>query len=428
MTFKELGLVKELQDALDYMGFEKATPIQEEAIPKILEKKDLLACAQTGTGKTAAFILPVLHKLFTESTDNIDALVIAPTRELALQIEQQIQAFSYFVNVSSISVYGGGGGQDFEDQRKALEKGTDIIVATPGKLISHLNLGYVDFSKLQYLILDEADRMLDMGFFDDIQKIVSFTPNSRQTLLFSATFPPKIKKLGREILNDPDEITIAISKPAEGVLQVAYCAHDEQKNALIKSLIDNKPNYKSIIIFTSTKKKVTDIVRALNRSSYKVQAVSSDLDQKEREAALQGFRSRTTRVLVATDVLARGIDVKDINLVINYDVPGDAEDYVHRVGRTARADTTGVAITLINKDDMFKFAKIEKLIESTIPKPPLPPEVGIGPDWDPNSRGSRGYGGRGGGKGKGRSGGNSRSRGGKGNNRSNSANNRNNRK
>jgi len=415
MTFKELGLVSELQEALDYMGFEAATPIQEEAIPKILDKKDLLACAQTGTGKTAAFILPVLHKLFTESTDNIDALVIAPTRELALQIEQQIQAFAYFVNVSSISVYGGGGGQDFEDQRKALENGTDIIVATPGKLISHLNLGYVDFSKLQYLILDEADRMLDMGFFDDIQKIVSFSPKTRQTLLFSATFPPKIKKLGREILNNPDEITIAVSKPAEGVLQVAYCAHDEQKNALIKRLIDDKPKYKSIIIFTSTKKKVGDITRALNRGSYKVQAVSSDLDQKERELALQGFRSRTTRVLVATDVLARGIDVKDINLVINYDVPGDAEDYVHRVGRTARADTTGVAITLINKDDMYKFAKIEKLIEASIPKPPLPPEIGIGPDWDPNSRGSRGHGGRGGGRGRGRSGGNNRNR--KGGNR-----------
>jgi len=254
--------------------------------------------------------------------------------------------------------------------------------------------------------------MLDMGFFDDIQKIVSFSPKTRQTLLFSATFPPKIKKLGREILNNPDEITIAISKPAEGVLQVAYCAHDEQKNALIKSLIDDKPKYKSIIIFTSTKKKVNDIVRALNRGPYTVQAVSSDLDQKEREEALRGFRSRTTRVLVATDVLARGIDVKDINLVINYDVPGDAEDYVHRVGRTARADTTGVAITLINKDDMYKFAKIEKLIEASIPKPPIPVEIGIGPDWDPNSRGSRSYGGRGrGGKGKGRSGGNSRNKG-----------------
>jgi superfamily II DNA/RNA helicase len=383
MTFKELGLDERLQEALSYMRFEKATPIQEQAIPSILDNRDLVACAQTGTGKTAAFILPVLQKLADSHTDHINCVVIAPTRELAIQIEQQIQAFAYFVHVSSMPVYGGGSGQDFEDQKKALKRGADIIVATPGKLISHLQLGYVDFSQVDYLILDEADRMLDMGFFEDIQKIVSHIPKSRQTLLFSATMPPKMRELAKSILKNPVEISLAMSKPAAGVLQAAYLVNDHQKSALIKSLINKKPNYHSIVIFTSTKKKVIDIVRTLSGSNYKVRPISSDLVQKDRELELRKFKSKETRVLVATDVLSRGIDIKGINLVINYDVPGDAEDYVHRVGRTARADSTGVAITLINEDDMHNFSRIEQLIEQEVMKLPLPKEIGTGPEWNP---------------------------------------------
>lgn len=410
MTFEELGLEETLLTALDYMGFEKATPIQEQAIPIILELNDLLACAQTGTGKTAAFILPILNKLAAQPSEHINTLVIAPTRELALQIDQQIQAFAYFVNVSSCPIYGGGDGSDFEVQKRALTRGTEIIVATPGKLISHLNMRYADFSHLEHLILDEADRMLDMGFFDDIMKIVGFLPKKRQTLMFSATMPPKIRSLTKSILNNPKEISLAISKPAAGVLQAAYLAYDSQKAALIKDLIDNKPAYKSIIIFTSTKKKVHEVVRALKGNGYKVQAVSSDLVQKDREEAVQKFKSRETRVLVATDVLSRGIDIKDINLVINYDVPNDAEDYVHRIGRTARADTTGVALTIVNPDDMYKFSRIEALIEMEVPKVALPKELGEGPEWSTKPvRGGRG--GRGGGRHRGgKSGGGNRGR------------------
>jgi superfamily II DNA/RNA helicase len=401
MTFKELGLADSLLEGLDYMNFETATPIQESAIPHILNDRDLLACAQTGTGKTAAFILPILHKLSQKESNKINTLVIAPTRELALQIDQQVQAFSYFVNATSYAVYGGGDGQDFSEQKKALQQGADIIVATPGKLISHLNMGYVDMSQLEHLILDEADRMLDMGFHDDIMKIVKKLPKKKQTLLFSATMPPKIRKLSATLLENHEEISLAISKPAEGVLQGAYLTYDNQKAGLIKQLIDDKPNYKSIIIFTSTKKKVNEVVRAINRNGYEVMAVSSDLDQKQREEALRLFKSKRVRVIVATDVLSRGIDIKDINLVINYDVPNDAEDYVHRIGRTARADTTGVALTLINPDDMYKFSKIEELIEMEVMKIPLPEFLGEGPEWNTKSRGrGRGRGGYKSGRGK----------------------------
>ena len=411
MTFKELGLADSLLEGLDYMNFETATPIQESAIPHILNDKDLLACAQTGTGKTAAFILPILHKLSQKESSKINTLVIAPTRELALQIDQQVQAFSYFVNATSYAVYGGGDGQDFSEQKRALQQGADIIVATPGKLISHLNMGYVDMSQLEHLILDEADRMLDMGFHDDIMKIVKKLPKKKQTLLFSATMPPKIRKLSATLLENHEEISLAISKPAEGVLQGAYLTYDNQKAGLIKRLIDDKPNYKSIIIFTSTKKKVNEVVRAINRNGYEVMAVSSDLVQKEREEALRLFKSKRVRVVVATDVLSRGIDIKDINLVINYDVPNDAEDYVHRIGRTARADTTGVALTLINPDDMYKFSKIEELIEMEVMKIPLPEFLGDGPEWNTKSRGrGRGRGGYKSGRGKSRNNNNSNRR------------------
>lgn len=383
MTFEDFKLDDGLTEALSYMGFKSPTPIQEKAIPIILDGKDIIGCAQTGTGKTGAFLLPILHKLAQNDAPETDTLIIVPTRELALQIDQQIQGFGYFLPIDSIAIYGGGDGGGFTEQKRALSEGCKIIVATPGKLISHINLGYVNFSKVKHLILDEADRMLDMGFVDDIKKIISHLPKQRQNIMFSATMAPKIRQLAKEILNNPEEITLSIAKPAEGVLQGAYLVHDPQKTALIDSLIKGKENYKSIIIFTSTKKKVSDIVNDLKRKGYSVEGISSDFDQSQREEALMRFTSKRTRILVATDVLSRGIDIKDINLVINYDVPGDAADYVHRVGRTARAETTGVALTFINEKDMYNFKNIEDLIEKEVPKIALPPEIGEGPVWNP---------------------------------------------
>ncbi len=383
MKFQELNLSDTLLEAISFMGFEEATPIQEQAIPAIKQHKDLIACAQTGTGKTAAFILPVLDELAKENTHKTKVLVIVPTRELALQIDQQIQGFAYYTPVESIAIYGGGTGSEWDQQKRALTSGTEIIVATPGKLISHLNMGYVKFEDVKYLILDEADRMLDMGFYDDIQKIITYLPKERQTLMFSATIPPKIKQLAAKTLKNPVEITIGMSKPAEGVLQAAYLTHENQKTPLIINLITGKPEVKSILIFSSTKKKVSDIVRGLRAKGFNVEGISSDLEQGKREEVLRGFRSKRTRVLVATDVLSRGIDIKDIDIVINYDVPGDAEDYVHRVGRTARAASSGLAITLINENDMFSFQQIEALIGNEVMKLPLPEELGEGPSWNP---------------------------------------------
>jgi superfamily II DNA/RNA helicase len=381
MYFSELNLNDDLLEAISYMGFEETTPVQELAIPKILAGKDLIACAQTGTGKTAAFILPVMNRILEKSIHGINTLVIVPTRELAVQIDQQIQGLAYFAPVNSIAIYGGGDGQGFDVQRKALTSDTHIVVATPGKLLSHLNLGYVKIDQLEHLILDEADRMLDMGFLDDIRKIISFLPEKRQTLMFSATMPPNIRQLSKTILKKPDEINISLSKPAEGVLQASYLCYNTQKIPLLKSLIKDKPEYQSILIFCSTKKAVSELARALETDKYKVQDISSDLEQSKREEVLLDFKSRKTRILVATDVLSRGIDIKDIDLIINYDVPEDAEDYVHRVGRTARAKGTGVALTLVNPEDMFKVQKIEKLIGNEIIKLPVPPELGEGPVW-----------------------------------------------
>jgi superfamily II DNA/RNA helicase len=386
MTFEELGLDPKILEAISYMGFEKASPIQELAIPEIMKGRDLIACAQTGTGKTAAFMLPILHNLTTQPHDGTSTLVIVPTRELAVQIEQQIQGFAYFVPVASMAVYGGGTGNEWEVQKKGLESEADIIVATPGKLISHINMGYVRFDKLKYLILDEADRMLDMGFYDDIKKILEALPKKRQTLMFSATMPPKMKELARTNLNNPAEFSIAVSKPSEGVLQAAYLVNDPHKAALIHDLLKDKPSFESIIIFSSTKKNVQEITRALSGKGYKVEGISSDLEQKEREEVLNRFRARQTRVIVATDVLARGIDIKDINLVINYNVPNDAEDYVHRIGRTARADATGVALTLINAKEMRNFADIEKQIGISVRKLNIPHHIGISPEWDPDKK------------------------------------------
>jgi len=386
MTFKDFGLDEKLLEAISYMGFEKPTPIQEAAIPEIVRGRDLIAGAQTGTGKTAAFLLPILNKLTKKETHAINTLVIVPTRELALQIDQQIHGFAYFLGINSISIYGGGGNADWETEKKSLTGGADIIVATPGKLIAHLNMGYVKFDTIEHLVLDEADRMLDIGFFDDIMKIVSYLPKRRQTLMFSATMPPKIKELANKILKEPFIISRELAKPPEGVLQAAYLVYEPQKTALINSLIAGKPHCRSILIFTSTKAKVGQIVRSLRGKGYQVEGISSDFEQQEREEVLLRFRSRQTRVLVATDVMSRGIDIKDIDLVINFDAPHDAEDYVHRVGRTARAEATGIALTLINPDDMEKFNRIENLIGQIVYKVPLPPELGEGPRWELKKR------------------------------------------
>ncbi len=383
MTFKEIGLDERILEAISYMGFEKASPIQEKAIPEILKNRDIIACAQTGTGKTAAFMLPILHKLATEPNKGTSTLVIVPTRELAVQIDQQVQGFAYFVPVSSIAIYGGGSGNEWEVQKKGLESHVDIIVATPGKLISHINMGNVKFKKIKYLILDEADRMLDMGFLDDIKKILESLPVERQTLMFSATMPSKMRKLAKEYLQNPFEVSIAISKPSEGVLQAAYLVNDGHKARLINDLIKDKPSFESIIVFSSTKRSVNDIIRSLKGNGYEVEGISSDLEQREREDVLNRFRSKQTKVIVATDVLARGIDIKDINLVINYNVPNDAEDYIHRIGRTARADATGVALTLVNEEEMIKFKDIEELIEMSITKINIPEHIGISPEWNP---------------------------------------------
>ncbi len=417
MTFKEFGFSETLLEALYYMGFENATPIQEQAIPHILEGKDMLASAQTGTGKTAAFMLPTLDKIIREGKDETTALIICPTRELALQIDQQIQGFSYTTNVSSISLYGGGSGQEWEMQSRALKKGVNVVVATPGKLLSFIQNNHMSCETIKYLILDEADRMLDIGFYDDIVTIIKRLPKDKQTLLFSATMPPKIVKLSKEILTDPVRISIAISKPAEKILQAAYLVHDEHKIRLLKKLIKDKPKYKSIIVFSSTKKNISKIVSGLKSGGIPASAISSDLDQKRREEVMLGFRAKNVRVLVATDVISRGIDVKDIDLVINYDVPRDAEDYVHRIGRTARAQAEGVGITFINYDDMRAFASIEKLIEKEIIKMKIPAEMGESPVWDPKRRPAPRGGGRGGSRGGGRGGnrgGGGRGRGGKG--------------
>ena len=372
MIFDDLDLNPELQEAIGYMGFRETTPIQERVIPVILSGRDLIGCAQTGTGKTAAFLLPILNFISEKRPVHTHTLILVPTRELAIQIDQQIQGLAYTLNITSLAVYGGGDGIGWDQEKVALSKGADIIVATPGRLISHLNQGYVKFNQIEVLVLDEADRMLDVGFYDDIMRIISYLPKIRQTLMFSATIPFKIRSMSKHIMKNPVEIALERSKPAEGVIQAVYMLNDSQKLPLINSLIADNPEYTSILIFSSTKKKLSEIVRGLRSKDYHVEGISSDLGQKEREEMLLRFRSRKTRVLAATDVLSRGIDIKDINLVINFDAPSDAEDYVHRVGRTARADTTGVAITLVNRIDMPKLQRIEKLIGYKVNREPLP--------------------------------------------------------
>lgn len=386
MKFSEFDFVPEVMDGLQSMGFEDCTPIQELAMPAIFKGRDLIACAQTGTGKTAAYLLPVLNRIVRDKSVGINTLIIAPTRELVMQIDQQIEGFSYYCGVTSSAVYGGGEGAAFDQQKAGLIQGVDIIVATPGRLLSHLNMKYVDFSTIKHLILDEADRMLDMGFYDDIMKIVRELPVERQTLLFSATMPSKIRTLAQSILRDPESINIAISKPAENIIQAAYMAYENQKIPLLKELLKGKTDYQSILIFTSRKINVKGLVRELKHLGFKAEGINSDLEQKEREEVMLSFRNREIQILVATDIVARGIDIEGIDMVMNYDVPRDPEDYVHRIGRTARAQSSGVAITLISDIDQHNFKRIEDLIEREVIKIPLPSGLGEAPEYNPVER------------------------------------------
>ncbi|NVO18569.1 MAG: DEAD/DEAH box helicase [Bacteroidetes bacterium] len=396
MNFNEFGFDSRLMESIEAIGYESATPVQEQAIPAILQGKDLIASAQTGTGKTAAFLLPVINKIITTKHDeHIKCLIIVPTRELATQIDQQMQGMSYFTPVSSIAVYGGTDGATFSNEQKALTEGADVVICTPGRMLAHLNMGYVQISGLSYLILDEADRMLDMGFHDDLMKIVSYLPKERQNLLFSATMPSGIRQLARQILTDPFEISIATSKPAERVKQEAYMVYDTQKIPLVELLLQQK-KLRSILIFCSTKDKTKQLTRDLKKLKLSADEIHSDIDQSARESVLNRFKSRDLNILVATDILSRGIDIEDIDLVINFDVPHDAEDYIHRVGRTARAASEGEAITLINDKDQRRFHAIEELIGRLVDKIIVPEVLGEAPSYNPNthSKKKRNFGGK----------------------------------
>ncbi|HNY58769.1 MAG TPA: DEAD/DEAH box helicase [Bacteroidales bacterium] len=373
MKFDDLNLYPDLLQGINSVGFETPTPIQQSTIPLILDGYDLIACAQTGTGKTAAYVLPILHHILTSDLNEnvIKALIIAPTRELALQIDQQLEGFSYFAGISSIAVYGGGSGSDFELEKKAIKTGTGVVVATPGRLISHLNLGYVNLKNLKFFVLDEADRMLDMGFLPAIQQIVSYLPSKRQTLMFSATMPKEIRTLAKKIMHNPKEITLELAKPPEKVLQAAYFVRKELKTPLLKHLIQDK-DLPSILIFVATKNGVKELEKELANSKFDVKAIHSDLDQQQRNETLRLFRNKEVQILVSTDIVSRGIDIEDISLVINYNVPQNAEDYVHRVGRTARAEKTGMAITFVNNAEIKSFKRIEQLIAKEIFIAPLP--------------------------------------------------------
>lgn len=336
MDFYDLDLNDQVLDALDDMNFTECTPIQEHAIPVILQGRDLIGVAQTGTGKTAAFLLPILSKLSDGGYDEnaINCVIMSPTRELAQQIDQALEGFSYYMNISNVAIYGGNDGIRYEQEKRGLTMGADIIIATPGRLISHLSLGNVDLSKVSFFVLDEADRMLDMGFSDDIMQIVKHLPENRQTIMFSATMPRKIQDLAKTILHDPVEVKLAVSKPAEKIVQSAYVCYETQKTALVKMLFKENPP-KRVIVFASSKQKVKDMAIILRKAGFNVGAMHSDLDQAERDEVMYKFKAQQIDVLVATDIVARGIDIDDIQLVINFDVPHDAEDYVHRIGRTA---------------------------------------------------------------------------------------------
>ncbi len=387
MKFSELKLEDTVLDALDAMRFEECTPVQEKTIPVILEGKDLIGVAQTGTGKTAAYLLPVINELskggFPE--DAINCVIMAPTRELAQQIDQQMEGFSYFMPVSSVAVYGGNDGTLFEQQKRGLMLGADVVIATPGRLISHLALGYVDLSRVSHFILDEADRMLDMGFSDDIMQIVKYLPKKRQTIMFSATMPAKIQQLAKTILTDPVEIKLAVSKPAEKIIQAAYICYENQKVGIVKSLFEQEVPEK-VIIFASSKIKVKELTQALKRMKLNVGEMHSDLEQSQRDQIMLDFKNGRINILVATDIVSRGIDIDDIRLVINYDVPNDSEDYVHRIGRTARANNDGVAVTFVGEKDQSNFKTIEDFLEKEIYKIPLPAGLGEAPAYNPRTR------------------------------------------
>lgn len=375
MDFTELGLHPDLLDGIDALNFTQATPIQEQAIPLVMQGKDVIGVAQTGTGKTAAFVLPILHAIMKSETYNVtQALIIVPTRELAMQIDQAISAYSYFSNISSMAVYGGGDGKVFIQEKSALTSGADIIIATPGRLIAHIKMGYVNFSKINFLVLDEADRMLDMGFKPDLLRIIDIVNPVRQTLLFSATMPKDVLKLAKSLTKDAVSISIALSKPAEGVSQGVYMVNDRQKLPLILDILKDIQGQR-IIIFSSTKQGVNTLFQQLKAKKLNVESVSSDLDQEKRESVMLAFRNSQVDIIVATDVLSRGIDIDGIDMVINYDIPRDAEDYVHRIGRTARAQRKGAALTLVSPADLRSFKKIEQLIGKEVPRLPLPPHV-----------------------------------------------------
>lgn len=397
MRFEEILTNDDLLDALYDMHFDECTPIQELAIPPVLEGRDLLAVAQTGTGKTAAYLLPVIERLINDNypQDNVNCVVMAPTRELAQQIDRQMQGFSYYMPVSSMAIYGGTDGNTYEQQRKGLKMGADVVIATPGRLLAHLSMGYVDLSKVSFFILDEADRMLDMGFFDDIMQIISHLPKERQTLLFSATMPPKIQQMAKNILNNPAVVKLAVSKPADKIKQYAYVCCEPQKLPLLERLFKANPPQR-VIIFSASKQKVKDLSRALKKMKIKVAEMHSDLDQNERDEVMLKFKAGHVNVVVATDILSRGIDIDNIETVINFDVPREAEDYVHRIGRTARADREGSAYTFISEKERGKFRVIEKLLEKEVEKLPVPQELGETPDYSkpdtnkkPSSKGKR---------------------------------------
>lgn len=394
MLLTDFDFHPSLLEGIEASGYVTATPIQEQVMPAIMEGRDVIASAQTGTGKTAAFLLPLMDRLLRNHVDGkVGALIVVPTRELAIQIAQHIEGLSYFTHLSSIAIYGGSDAQNFVAEKKALQMGADVIVCTPGRMIAHLNMGYVNMKGLQFLVLDEADRMLDMGFQDDINKIIRSLAEKRQTLLFSATMPDKIRIMAKKILKDPIEVNIALAKPPEKILQKAFLVYEPQKLPLVKHIIETTP-FKNALIFCSRKQSVKQLARELKKGGFNAGEIHSDLEQSERENVLSSFSGGRLPLLVATDILSRGIDIDTIDLVINYDVPHDAEDYVHRIGRTARAEAEGMAFTIVSDREQNKFASIEKLIGKEVLKESIPAIMGPAPTYSPRK------GGTGGGKGK----------------------------
>ncbi len=396
MRFDEFDLTDDVLDGLDAMNFFEATPIQEATIPLILEGHDLIACAQTGTGKTAAYVLPIISELSkgTYPRDAVNAVIMAPTRELAQQIDQQIEAFSYFLSISAVAIYGGTDGIAWEQQRRGMEMGADVLIATPGRLISHINMQSADLSKVSFFVLDEADRMLDMGFYDDIMQVYKQLPPTCRTLMFSATMPKKIRELAAGILKNPKQVELAISRPPEAITQTCCICYEQQKLAILLDLFRSTPPTRTII-FSSSKQKVKDLSYALKQRGYNVAQMHSDLGQAVGEQVMRDFKNRAIDVLVATDIVARGIDVDNIAVVINYDIPHDPEDYVHRIGRTARNNESGLAITFVSEDEQYEFGKIESFLGKKLYQLPVAPELGQTPAYEPDKRrNSRGNGGR----------------------------------